>query len=135
MASPARDAKLRHEQAGFTEVVERGRGWLRSRNSSTGRYALTTQVGNIGWHRGAGPFTEADEVDTALVASSRTGYDLEMTRADYTAHVRTLFNADDRSEQSRPLAAVLGGGQRAMIKLNTIILSIRAFSPLPWSVA
>ena len=86
MASPVKDAKLKHETDGFTEVDERGKGWLRSRNPSTGQYALTTQVGNRGWHFGAGEFTEANEVDTAWVTGDSAPYRLRMELADYNAY-------------------------------------------------
>jgi len=86
MASPVKDAKLQHISDGFTEVVERGKGWLKSQNPITGKFALTTQVGNIGWHRGAGPFTEADEIDTDWQIGAGT-WDYEMTQADYQAYM------------------------------------------------
>ena len=91
MASPVTEAKNKHIADGFTDVSDRGRGWLKSRKPGTNQYALTTQVGNIGWHRGAGYFTEADEVDTDWQPTTGT-WDYEMTQADYQAYIDTSGN-------------------------------------------
>ena len=85
MAKPAIDARLKHEADGFTEVTTRGKGSLTSRNPSTGQFAFTSQVGNVGWHFGAEPFDEAHEVDTAWVTGDSTPYRLKMELADYNA--------------------------------------------------
>jgi len=91
MAKPVIDARLKHEADGFTEVAERGKGWLKSRKPGTNQYALSTQVGNFGWHRGAGPFTALDEIDTDWQPTTGT-WDYEMTRADYQAYIDTAGN-------------------------------------------
>ncbi|MGW8177849.1 MAG: hypothetical protein ACWGQW_03530 [bacterium] len=87
MASPVKDAKNKHIANGFTEIVERGRGHLRSRKPGTNQYALTTQVGGRGWHFGQEPFTEANEIDTAWVTSSGA-WDYEVTKNDFHSFVR-----------------------------------------------
>lgn len=64
MASLVKKAKLQHEAAGFTEVIERGRGSITSRNPITGKSVVSSAVGGVGLHFGAGPFTEENEIDT-----------------------------------------------------------------------
>lgn len=91
MASAIRDIKNKHFTAGFTEIVERGRGSLKSRRPQTNQYVFSTQVGNVGWHRGSGPFTEADEIDTDWQPTTGT-WDYEMTQADYQAYIDTAGN-------------------------------------------
>jgi len=86
MASPIRDAKIKHTSKGFTEVSERGRGYLKSRKPNSSQYALTTQVGGRGWHFGVGPFDEAHEVDTAWAVGDGTPYRRKMVLADYNAY-------------------------------------------------
>ena len=89
MAAPAKVAKAAHQSAGFTEVAERGRGWLRSRKPGTEQYAVTTQVGGRGWHFGDGPYTEAEEVDTAWVDAlpGDAPWQKRMILADYNAYL------------------------------------------------
>ena len=89
MASPVKDAGLKHIAGGFTEVVERGRGWLRSRIPGTERYAWSSQGGSHGWHFGPEPFDEAHEVDTAWVNTDPildAPWQKKMVLADYNAY-------------------------------------------------
>jgi len=101
MASPVRDTKAFHQSRGFADVFERGRGHLVSRNPSTGQFALTTQVGGIGWHFGSGPFDAAHEVNTAWQPSTGA-WQYEMVLADYNVHARNVFNAGNLIEYRDP---------------------------------
>lgn len=64
MASPVKVARQLHDTNGFTERVTRGRGSLLSRKPDTEQYALSAQVGNIGWHTAAG-----EEIDSVWTQS------------------------------------------------------------------
>lgn len=87
MASPVKDAKAKHEASGFSEIAERGKGYLKSKKPGTEQYALTTQIGKRGWHFGTGPFDESHEVDTAWVQdlTTRPPWRYKMVLADYNA--------------------------------------------------
>jgi len=89
VASPVKEAKAKHAADGFTEVTERGKGSLKSRKLAVEQYAATHQVGNVGWHFGDGPFTEAHEVDTAWVDAhpiDDAPWQKKMVLADYNAY-------------------------------------------------
>jgi len=86
MASPVKNVKQNQVSAGFTETVERGRGWLKSRNPVTGGFVLDTFLGGRGLHSGAGPYTQANEIDTAWTVGDSTPYRRRMLLADYNAY-------------------------------------------------
>lgn len=91
MASPARDARLKAAAEGFTEIVERGRGHLVTRNPATGKYCIDTQAGGAGWHYGAEWTNEVDttwEVDTGA-------WQYKMVKAEFQLHARNVLNAGD----------------------------------------
>ncbi len=99
MASPVKIAKQRAQilwpgcYVGQTpDMVSRGIS-ARGRNyivhvhpDNPNRAMLDTQVGGVGWHSGNGPFTEADEIDTAWAPSSGSWL-WEMTHADFHAYL------------------------------------------------
>jgi hypothetical protein len=89
MASPVKDAKAKVQaQYPGASVHSRGRGWLKHQHpSNPNKFILDTQVGGSGWHFGQGPFTEADEVDTAWVASGGA-WDWEVTKNDFHSFIR-----------------------------------------------
>lgn len=91
MSSPVSVIKTQQYNSGFTEIVERGKGWLRSRNPVTGKLVLDASAGNRGWHRGVAPFSDTDEIDTDWQATTGT-WDYEMTHADYQAYIDTAGN-------------------------------------------
>ncbi len=91
MAKPVKDAKLKAQTIwpGAT-VVERGKGSIKHQHpTNPNRFMLDTQVGGRGWHFGDGPFTEANEVDTAWVDADPVldaPWRKKMVLADYNAY-------------------------------------------------
>jgi len=68
-------------------VFKRGKGYLKMAHPSVARKrSLDTQVG-AKYHKGNGPWTEADEIDTAWVVSSGA-WDYEVTKNDFYCYVR-----------------------------------------------
>lgn len=100
MSSPIALIKTQHISAGFTEISERGRGYLKSHRPGTDQYILDVQAGGRGWHFGAEPFTEASEVDTAWQASGGA-WDWEMLKADYHAYIRDSVPVSYRYENEQ----------------------------------
>ena len=85
MASPVKLAKQNQINLGFTQVVERGRGWIKSRKPGANQFAYDSQVGGAGWHFGSAPYSDANEIDTAWVAGDSAPYRRRMVLADYNA--------------------------------------------------
>lgn len=91
MASPVKDAKLKTQQtwAGAT-IHRRGKGSIVHQHpTSLDRFMADHQVGNVGWHFGDGPFTDAHEVDTAWVDAhpiDDAPWQKKMVLADYNAY-------------------------------------------------
>src|SRR3990172_7922526 len=96
MAKPAAEARLAAQARGFTEIVERGRGHLVTRNPSTGTFAIDSQAGGVGWHYGAGL-----EVDTAWEVDTGA-WQYRMLKAEFNLHARNILNAGDTIEWLDP---------------------------------
>ena len=91
MAKPVKDAKLKAQTIWpGAAVVERGKGSIKHQHpTNLERFMLDTQVGGRGWHFGDGPFTEANEVDTAWVDADPildAPWQKKMVLADYNAY-------------------------------------------------
>ena len=91
MAKPVKDAKLKAQTIWpGAAVVERGKGSIKHQHpTDPDRFMVDTQVGNVGWHFGDGPFTEANEVDTAWVDAHPildAPWQKKMVLADYNAY-------------------------------------------------
>ena len=90
MASPVKDAKLRAQQIWPGAAVHsRNKGSIKHQHpTDPDRFILDTQVGGRGWHFGDGPFTEANEVDTAWVNAEPADapWQKRMVLADYNAY-------------------------------------------------
>lgn len=91
MASPVKDAKSK-AQVNWpgASIHSRGKGWIKHQHpTDPTRFMLDNQVGNTGWHFGDGPFTEAQEVDTAWVNADPildAPWQKKMVLADYNAY-------------------------------------------------
>jgi len=101
VSSPIKDTKSNHVARGFTEVYKRGAGWLKSRNPSSGDFAVTHRTGNNGFHFGTSDFTEANEVDTAWVDGHPVDdapWLKKMVLADYNAYFAPGNDAFDSGQ-------------------------------------
>ncbi len=99
MASPARVARLAAQASGFTEIVERGRGYLKTRNPATGQYCLDAQAGGVGWHYG---MAFDQEIDTAWEIDTGA-WQYKMVKAGYNLHARDVLNVGDIINYADPV--------------------------------
>lgn len=98
MARPAQDARNKAQQIwpGAT-VAERGKRHIKHQHpTDPNRFMLDTAVG-AKWHYGAGPYTEASEIDTAWVASAGA-WDWEVTKNDFRSYIRDSVPVSYRYE-------------------------------------
>lgn len=101
MSSPARETRLENIARGFDTVIERGRyGIVMARSDNPSKRATDAQVGTP-FHFGAGPFGEANEIDTAWTAA-QSPWQWEMVKADYNVRTKNLFNGAPLLEYSNP---------------------------------
>lgn len=94
MASPVKLAKQNAEDTWpGAVVVDRGKGHIKHQNpANLDQFMLDVQTGKHGWHKGNGPFTEADEIDTAWQPGIAP-WDFEMVLSDYHAFALANFSA------------------------------------------
>src|SRR3990172_8965654 len=87
MAAPAKIARQLAEARGFTEVHQRGRGFLIMRQPGTNERCFDASAGDAGWHYGA---TFENEVDTAWLPGDAV-WQWRMQQAEYQAEAKSLF--------------------------------------------
>jgi len=95
MAKPALEVRQKAQAKWLgASVHSRGKGWIKHQHPTEPlRQMYDTQVG-ARWHFGDGPYSEADEIDTAW--QSTTGaWDYEMTLNDFQTYARDTFNVGD----------------------------------------
>ena len=97
-----RAAQIRALYPGAT-VVERNKQTIRHRHATDPNKFIVDSIVGTPLFRGSGPYSQADEIDTAWQPSSGA-WQYEMVLADYQVHARNVFNVGNLIEYRDPIS-------------------------------
>lgn len=121
MSSPARDARLKAAQAGFTEITNRGNNSITAKNPSNNKNMLIAQVGS-GWHYG-----EDQETDTAW-GPGVAPWNYQMVKANYNLFALSNFKSGQIIKWVDPLTGKSITFQPMALKWTNAINQIQQIS-------